>query len=90
MNEDRYYQPQDNNEADEIQERIDYKLKNKNNPYTAENISEAISDDALVQSLETLATLLTKGDTHAVGVVLSAVLFTYWENRSEREVINNL
>lgn len=55
MNEDRYYQPQDNNEADEIQERIDYKLKNKNNPYTAENISEAISDDALVQSLETLA-----------------------------------
>ena len=87
--EDRYYEPEDD-DSEEIQESIDYKLKNENYPYSAENIRECFSDDGFEKKWETLAGLLRQGDTAAAGVVLSATLYTYWEDRSEREVLDNL
>ena len=89
-NNDNYYEPEDDNDAEEIQERIDYELKNDNYPYSPENISECFHDDGFEGSWQTLATLLQQGDTAAAGVVLSATLYTYWEQRTEREVIDNI
>lgn len=87
---DRYYEPADCNDAEEIAERIDYELKNDNYPYSEENILEAIYDEALIKSLPTLATLLSQGKTAEAGVVLSSTLYTYWENRTTREVEENI
>jgi len=88
--EDAYYEPEDDRDGEEIQERIDYEMKNGNNPYLADNIREAFQDDAFEGHWETLATLLQQGNTNAAGTVLSSILYTYWEDRSEREVIENL
>lgn len=85
---DRYYEPEDDSE--EIQERIDYELKNDNYPYSEENIWEAMCDDGLVKCLPTLADLLSQGKTAEAGLILSSTLYTYWEERTEREVINNI
>lgn len=87
---DAYYEPEDCNDSEEIQERIDYKLKNENYPYSEENINEAMSDDGLIPHLPTLATLLANGETEKAGLVLSSALYTYWEQRSEREVLDNI
>jgi hypothetical protein len=87
---DAYYEPEDDFDGEEIQERIDYELKNDNYPYSEDNILDAIADEALIPHLATLATLLASGDTAQAGVVLSSALYTYWENRTEREVINNI
>lgn len=86
---DRYYEPEDD-DSEEIQECIDYKLKNENYPYSAENIKECFQEDGFEGTWESLATLLSQGDTNAAGVVLSATLYTYWEERSEREVLDNI
>lgn len=80
----------DQAESEEIQERIDYELKNANYPYSEDNISEAMQDDGLVKCLPTLATLLSQGKTAEAGLVLSSTLYTYWEDRSTREVIENI
>lgn len=88
-NNNNYYEPEDDNDAEEIQERIDYELKNDNYPYSEDNIREAISDDALIKCLPTLATLLQQRKTAEAGLVLSATLYTYWEDRTTREVENN-
>ena len=85
---DRYYEPEDDSE--EIQERIDYELKNDNYPYSEDNILEAMQDDGLIACLPTLADLLSQGKTAEAGLVLSSTLYTYWEERTEREVINNI
>ena len=85
---DRYYEPEDDTE--EIQERIDYELKNDNYPYSEENILEAIHEDALIKALPTLATLLSQGKTAEAGVVLSSTLYTYWEDKTTREVEENI
>ena len=87
---DAYYEPQDYDDGEEIQERIDYELKNANYPYSKENILECIFEDGLIPHIETLATLLSQGDTAAAGVVLSAAIYTYWEDRTEREVLENI
>lgn len=89
-NNNSYYEPEDDNDAEEIQERIDYELKNDNYPYSEDNILEAMNDDGLIKHLPTLATLLSNGDTAQAGLVLSSALYTYWEERTEREVINNI
>ena len=85
---DRYYEPEDDSE--EIQERIDYELKNDNYPYSEDNIWECMSDDGLIKHLPTLADLLSKGKTAEAGVVLSSAIYTYWEDRTTREVENNI
>lgn len=89
-NNNSYYEPEDDNDAEEIQERIDYELKNDNYPYSEDNILEAMNDDGLIKHLPTLATLLSKGELEEAGLVLSSALYTYWEERTEREVINNI
>ena len=91
-NNNSYYEAPYDDQADseEIQERIDYELKNDNYPYSEDNILDAIADEALNKHLATLANLLANGDTAEAGMVLSSALYTYWEDRTEREVINNL
>jgi hypothetical protein len=89
-NNNNYYEPEDDNDAEEIQERIDYELKNDNYPYSEDNILEAIHDDGLIKCLPTLATLLQQGKTDEAGLVLSSTLYTYWEDRTTREVENNI
>jgi hypothetical protein len=85
---DAYYEPEDN-DSEEIQERIDYDLKTVNNPYTEENLREALYDDGVEKHMATIATLLQQGDTAAAGLVLSSAIYTYWEDRTTREVLNN-
>ena len=72
-----------------MQERINYKLKNDNYPYSEDNILEAMQDEGLNKHLSTLATLLSQGKTEEAGVVLSSALYTYWEDRTTREVEQN-
>jgi hypothetical protein len=92
MNNNNYYEAPYDDQADseEIQERIDYELKNDNYPYSEENINEAIFDEALNKHFATLATLLSKGKLEEAGLVLSSALYTYWEDRTTREVENNI
>lgn len=87
---DRYYEPEDDDDGEEIQERIDYELKNVNYPYSEENILECMQDDGLIKCLPTLATLLANGDTAQAGLVLSSTIYTYWEERTTREVLDNI
>ena len=91
-NNNSYYEApyDDQAESEEIQERIDYELKNDNYPYSEANIWECMSDDGLVKVLPTLADLLSQGKTAEAGVVLSSTLYTYWEERTTREVENNI
>ena len=90
-NNNSYYEAPYDDQADseEIQERIDYELKNDNYPYSEANILEAIHEDGLVKYLATLSDLLSQGKTAEAGVVLSSTLYTYWEERTIREVENN-
>ena len=83
---DAYYDPPEDDDAENFAERVAFKMKYSNNPYTEENILEAIADEALNQHIQALATLLASGDKLAAGTVLSSALFTYWEQRTEREV----
>lgn len=89
-NEDRYYEPEDDTDGEEIQERIDYELKHNNYPYAEANIYEALADEALVPHLATIASFLQEGKTDQAGLMLSSALYTYWEDRTEREVLENL
>jgi len=86
MNNNNYYEPEDDNSAEELQESIDYELKNDNNPYLEANVRKCLYDDGLEPHMATIATLLAQGDTAAAGVVLSSALYTYWENRTIREL----
>lgn len=86
---DRYYEPEDD-DGEEIEERIEELLKDEHYPYSAENIEEAILNDAMIAHTETLADLLSKGKTNEAGVVLSSLLYTYWEERSRDRVLDNL
>jgi len=52
---DAYYEPEDDIDGDEINERIDYELKNNNYPYSAVNIRDAFYDDGFEGHWETLA-----------------------------------
>lgn len=88
--EDAYYEPEDYTDGEEIQELIDYKLKNENYPYSADNILEALHNDALVPHLDTIATFLANDDTVNAGLILSSAIYTWWEKMSEREVIGDL
>jgi hypothetical protein len=90
-NNNSYYEApyDDQAEHEEIQERIDYELKNDNYPYSEDNILDAIQDDGLVKCLATLSTLLSAGKTAEAGLVLSSALYTYWEDRTTREVEQN-
>jgi hypothetical protein len=90
-NNNSYYEApyDDQAEHEEIQERIDYELKNDNYPYSEDNILDAIQDDGLVKCLATLSTLLSAGKTAEAGLVLSSTLYTYWEDRTTREVEQN-
>jgi len=92
MNNNNYYEApyDDQAEHEEIQERIDYELKNDNYPYSEANILDAIQEEALIKCLPTLASLLSQGKTAEAGVVLSSTLYTYWEDRTTREVENNI
>ena len=85
-NNNSYYEPEDNNDAEEFAERVAHEMKYANNPYTEENILEALADEALVPHIQALATLLQQKDKLAAGTVLSSALFTYWEKRTEREL----
>lgn len=86
---DAYYEPPDD-DGEQIEERIEELLKDEYYPYSAENIEEAIMNDAMINHTETLADLLSKGKTEAAGVVLSSLLYTYWEERSRDRVLDNL
>ena len=88
---DSYYEAPYDDQADheEMQERIDYELKNANYPYSADNILEVMQDEGLNKHLATLAALLSQGKTAEAGVVLSSALYTYWEDRTTREVEEN-
>ena len=90
-NNNSYYEAPYDDQADheEMQERINYKLKNDNYPYSEDNILEAMQDEGLNKHLSTLATLLSQGKTEEAGVVLSSALYTYWEDRTTREVEQN-
>lgn len=88
--EDAYYEPEDCNDAEEFQERVDHQLKHENYPYSEENITTALENDAIAKHLSTLATLLKNGQTAEAGLVLSSALYTYWEQRTEREVQENI
>ena len=87
---DSYYEPEDDNDAEEIQERIDYEMKHINYPYTEENLREALYDDGLEKHMATISTLLAEGKKAEAGLVLSSAIYTYWEDRTTREVTNNL
>jgi hypothetical protein len=91
MNNNNYYEAPYDDQADseEMQERIDYELKNANYPYSEDNILEAMQDEGLNKYLPVLATLLSQGKTKEAGVVLSSALYTYWEDRTIREVEEN-
>jgi hypothetical protein len=91
MNNNNYYEAPYDDQADheQMQERIDYELKNDNYPYSEDNILEAMQDDGLNKCLATLAGLLSQGKTAEAGLVLSSTLYTYWEERTIREVENN-
>ena len=88
---DAYYDApyDDQAEHEEMQERIDYEMKNDNYPYSADNINQAMQDDGLIKCLDTLSTLLSQGKTSEAGLVLSSTLYTYWEERTTREVEEN-
>jgi hypothetical protein len=88
---DAYYDApyDDQAESEEMQERIDYELKNDNYPYSEDNILEAMQDEGLNKCLATLSTLLSAGKTAEAGLVLSSTLYTYWEDRTTREVEQN-
>lgn len=88
--EDAYYEPEDYSDGEKIQELIDHKLKNENYPYSADNILEALHNDALVPHLDTIATFLSNDDTANAGLILSSAIYTWWEKMSEREVIGDL
>jgi len=90
-NNDAYYDAPYDDQADheEMQERIDYEMKNDNYPYSADNINQAMQDDGLIKCLDTLSTLLSQGKTAEAGLVLSSTLYTYWEERTTREVEEN-
>jgi len=88
-NNNRYYEPEDD-DSEEIEAIIDYELKNGNYPYSSENIKDCFFDDGFEKKWETLASLLRQGDTAAAGVVLSSTLYEYWEDRTKREVENNI
>lgn len=87
---DAYYEPEDNNDAEQFAESVAYELKNDNYPYSEANILDAIQDDGLVECLPTLASFLANGETDKAGLVLSSALYTYWEKRTEREVEENI
>lgn len=80
---DRYYEPED---GEDLDEEIAKRMKYENNPFTEENILEAIANDALVKCIPTLSEFLMKGDKEKAGLVLSATLFTYWEDRTRDEI----
>jgi hypothetical protein len=86
---DAYYEPPDD-DSEEIQERVWDLLQSDNNQFDADNIREAIFEDAFQGHWETLSTLLHEKNHSSVGGVISGILWTYWEKRSQREVINGI
>lgn len=86
---DAYFEPPDD-DSEEIQERVWDLLQSDNNPFDADNIREAIFEDAFEGHWETLSALLHEKNHSAVGGVISGILWTYWEERSQREVIDGI
>lgn len=87
-----YYDAPDDgqDQYDQMHMEVDRLMRGANNPFTADNIFEALADEALVPHLETLATKLQQRDKLAVGTILSAALYTYFEKRSQNEALESL
>lgn len=91
-NNDAYYDAPDDgqDQYDQIEAEVDHLMKYENNPYTEDNILEALANDALAPHIQALAYKLQQRDKEAVGTILSAALYTYFEKRSRDQALENL
>ena len=81
--EDRYYEPEDDEDFDE---QIAELLNGDFNPDLEENIKDAILDDALFGNhWDTLVTALQNNDKNLIGIIVSTSIYEYWEARAESE-----
>lgn len=70
---------------DRIEEEASRLMKEENNPDEYYNFVEAISEDALYEHKDALQDALEKNDKEKIGLIISAAVYTYWEERSQHE-----
>ena len=72
-------------EQDRIDEEVARLLKEENNPDHYSNFIEAITEDALAPHCDALEEALQQDDKAKIGLIISAAVYTYWENKSNEE-----
>jgi len=72
-------------EQDRIYEEQARLLKEENNPDDYNNFIEAITEDCLVPHCDALEEALQKDDKAKIGLIISAAVYTYWEEKSLEE-----
>ena len=79
--EDRYYEPEDDEDFDE---QVAELLNGDYNPDLPENIKDAILDDALFgEHWDSLVDAIQKNDKPLIGLLVSTSIYEYWESRAE-------
>jgi hypothetical protein len=70
---------------DRIDEEVSRLMKEENNPDDYYNFILAISEEALYEHRDALQDALEKDDKEKIGLILSAAVYTYWEEKSLHE-----
>jgi hypothetical protein len=72
-------------EQDRIDEEVARLMKEENNPDYYANFVEAITEDALAPHSDALEEALQQDDKAKIGLIISAAVYTYWEEKSNEE-----
>ncbi len=68
---------------DKTDERVKELLKGEYAPYTETNIQEALNNDCLQHSIQTIITAIENDDLQTVGLLFKTSIYTYWEIMAE-------
>lgn len=77
-------------DEDELNEQIADLLNGKFNPHLSDNISEALANDCLIDHLPAFVEALENRNDTALGAILRASIYEYWENAAEIRVRGNI
>ena len=70
-------------------ERVKELLKDEYYPYSEENMQEALSNECLKHSIQTIITAIKNDDLQTVGLLFKTSIFTYWEIMATNHAVDD-
>lgn len=85
---DRYYEPEDDDEGDYIDERYPDLMKTDDySPYDWGNIQEALSEECLQAHKDAFIEAMENGKHDVLGLIVNTSIYEYWEAQAREAAL---